>query len=213
MAPSLNSIDTLLFDWDGTLLDSAQLGFTAFQKTFQDLGITFDRSIYEAIYSPNWYTMYEALRLSPDKWQTADNLWIHHYGEEFPKLVQGVWEAIEELRRKDYRLGLVSSGSRSRVAREIDHVGLKSIFQVVICNEDTVNKKPHPEGLEKAMQQLHSTRRTCCYIGDSPEDVQMGKNAQVFTVGIRSAYPGNERLVMSNPDIYLESITELPMLF
>ena len=55
------SIRALLFDWDGTLADSAQLGLVAFQKTFDELGVVFPQDIYETTYSPNWYFLYEAL--------------------------------------------------------------------------------------------------------------------------------------------------------
>src|ERR1700692_1883313 len=86
------SITTLLFDWDGTLFDSASTGFAAFQKTFTDLGISFTREIYEKCYSPNWYAMYETLSLPKDRWKAADELWLEHYGEEIPRLVEGAGE-------------------------------------------------------------------------------------------------------------------------
>ncbi|PYT04651.1 MAG: hypothetical protein DMF60_14655, partial [Acidobacteria bacterium] len=72
------SITTLLFDWDGTLFDSATAGRIAFQKTFDDLGITFTQEFYDHHYSPNWYAMYEALNLAKERWQTADALWLQH---------------------------------------------------------------------------------------------------------------------------------------
>ena len=70
MNPGKNPITTLLFDWDGTLFDSARAGFLAFQKTFDDLGIAFTEEFYETRYSPNWYAMYEALNLPKHKWKT-----------------------------------------------------------------------------------------------------------------------------------------------
>ena len=54
-------INTLLFDWDGTLADSAHLGLLAFEKTFAELGFPFEHAVYEAKYSPNWYSTYKAL--------------------------------------------------------------------------------------------------------------------------------------------------------
>jgi HAD superfamily hydrolase (TIGR01509 family) len=213
MAHPGKSISHLLFDWDGTLLDSSLLGFAAFRKTFRDLGINFDRNAYESIYSPNWYTMYEALGLPRDLWETADEMWIKHYGEESPMLMEGSKEALLELERRGYGLGIVSSGTRSRVVREIEDVSLSTVFQVVVCNEDIENKKPHPEGLEKAIHQLGTTHDNCVYIGDSPEDIQMGKTARVLTVGVRSNYPTNERLALAQPDLYLESIPELLLHF
>jgi HAD superfamily hydrolase (TIGR01509 family) len=207
------SITTLLFDWDGTLFDSARAGRLAFQKTFDDLGIAFTQEFYEARYSPNWYAMYEALNLPKEKWNTADELWLQHYGEQPPKLVEGAGATILELQSRGYRLGIVTSGTERRVTREIDQLGLSSRFEAVICNEHIVNKKPHPEGLEKAMQLLASAPDACSYIGDAPEDVQMGKRAQVFTVAVRSAYPTSKHLLNEQPDIHLESIAELLLHF
>ncbi|MEK6406356.1 MAG: HAD family hydrolase [Acidobacteriota bacterium] len=207
------SIKTLLFDWDGTLFDSARAGLLAFRKTFDDLGIAFTNEFYESRYSPNWYAMYEALNLAKDKWQMADELWLQHYGEQPPKLVEGASTTILELRRRGYRLGIVTSGTERRVTREIEQLGLSSEFEAVICNEHIVNKKPHPEGLEKAMQLLACTREVCSYVGDAPEDVQMGKNALVFTIAVRSAYPTSRRLRHEQPDIHLDSIAELLLHF
>ncbi len=206
MSLSTKSIKAILFDWDGTLMDSAHMGFIAFTKMFADMGIHFDMEVYEDLYSPNWYAMYEALGLPREKWQQADDLWIFHYGEEQPNLVDGGPRTIEDQLRRGYNLGVVSSGSESRVRREIAALGLLPILRVVICNEDAVNKKPHPEGLQKAMAAMRQSPEVCAYVGDSPEDIEMGKQARMLTVGVRSAYPGSKRLPGARPDIYLESI-------
>src|SRR5882672_3704243 len=139
-------ITTLLFDWDGTLVDSALLGLAAFQKSFAELGLAFPLDIYEATYSPNWYATYEALGLPQEKWQAADDLWLKHYGAETAQLIDGVAETLLALHGRGYRLGVVSSGSESRVGREINSSALNAVFEVVVCNEHIVNKKPHPEG-------------------------------------------------------------------
>lgn len=213
MPGTTQTIQDLLFDWDGTLLDSERLGYLAFAKTFHDLGVSFTREWYEANYSPNWYSLYEALQLPREKWQSADQLWLTHYGEESPLLVSGAWNTLRTLAERGYRMGIVSSGSASRVLREIEKLGVASHFEVVICNEHTEQKKPHPEGLEMAIRQIQSRSESCCYIGDSPEDISMGRNANVLTIGIWSAYPGNRRMADAKPDICLKSITELLALF
>jgi len=202
-------VNTLLFDWDGTLADSAGLGLAAFQKTFAELGVAFPLDVYEAAYSPNWYSTYEALGLPNEQWQRADDLWLQHYGEETAELIEGVAEVILDLHARAFRLGVVSSGSESRVLREIENSALSEVFEVVVCNEHIVRKKPHPEGLELALQKLNSPRALAAYVGDAPEDIQMGKSAQVLTVGVRSTYPSSKRLLEAKPDIYLESLAEL----
>lgn len=209
MAPQSNNITTLLFDWDGTIVDSAELGLAAFQKSFAALGFEFTQEVYEATYSPNWYSVYEAMELPKDKWVTADELWMEHYGEQTATLVAGAAPTLRQLRQRGYRMGIVSSGSNGRLARELKDSGLPDLFEVVICNEQMRNKKPHPEGLQTALGMLNCSHQHSCYVGDSPEDIEMGKRAQVLTVGVRSNYPTSWKLPGANPDIYLESFAEL----
>jgi HAD superfamily hydrolase (TIGR01549 family) len=204
-----NSITTILFDWDGTLVDSAHLGLQAFQKAFAELGEPFPIDVYESTYSPNWYTTYEALCLPRDKWQRADELWLLHYGDQLAELIEGVGDTLLRFQVAGYKLGVVSSGSNARVCREIESSQLANVFSVVICNDHVTNKKPHPEGLEKALESLARCSDEAAYVGDAPEDIQMGKAANVLTVGVRSSYPSSSRLLNAEPDIYLERLSDL----
>lgn len=213
MNPQTESITALLFDWDGTVVDSAQLALIAFQKSFATLGFEFHQPTYETAYSPNWYSLYERMRLPEDKWEMADELWMQYYDEQTALPVEGARETLIALQGKGYRLGVVSSGSDCRVGREIEQLSLGSVFQVVVCNEHTTNKKPHPEGLETAMRRLAISPVQSCYVGDSPEDIQMGKSARIMTVGVRSSYPTSWKLLSASPDIYLESLAELSVHF
>ena len=209
MTTSTRSITTLLFDWDGTVVDSAQLGLTAYEKSFAELGIPFDHETYANVYSPNWLSVYEGMGLPKEHWQRADELWTQHYGEQSAELIQGAGESIAELRKKGYRLGVVSSGNDCRVNREIRELGLAGFFAVVVCHEQISNRKPHPEGLEIALRSLGCSQTEVGYVGDTPEDIEMGKGAGVLTVGVRSAYPTSWKLETQRPDILIESLTEL----
>jgi HAD superfamily hydrolase (TIGR01509 family) len=213
MTSPKSGITTQLFDWDGTLLDSARPGMHAFQRTLEDLGVPFDAGVYHDIYSPNWYSMYEALGVPLDRWADADRLWLRHYGEELPRLVEGARETLDRLSEKGYLLGIVSSGSECRIRREIETLGLDALFRVIICNESTVNKKPHPEGLNLAIKTVGRPREACSYVGDTPEDIEMGRRAGVLTIGVHSGYPGRDRLIAAVPDLYLESIRDLLLHF
>lgn len=209
MNPQTQAITTLLFDWDGTIVDSAQLGLAAFERSFESLGVKFNHEVYREVYSPNWYSVYEAMGLPEDKWVTADELWIKHYGEQIAEPRVGAKETLEQLHQKGYRLGIVSSGSDCRVAREVRELKLEGFFDVVICNEQMENKKPHPEGLQTAMRKLGRSQAETGYVGDSPEDIEMGRRAGTLTVGVRSTYPTSWKLKTHKPDIYIESLTEL----
>lgn len=206
---SAATISNLLFDWDGTIVDSAQLGLAAYQKAFSELDFTFSQDIYEAHYSPNWYLTYEALGLPKEKWARADDLWRFHYDHQTPAIIEGAAETLTSLRDKGYRLGVVTSGNDDRVHREANQFGLEELFEVFVCHEHITHRKPDPEGLQIALERLKSKPEECAYIGDAPEDIQMGRLANIMTVGVRSNYPSNVRLLSLAPDIYLESLTEL----
>ena len=206
---STKDISVLLFDWDGTLVDSAHLGLAAYQKAFADLGVAFGLEAYEAAYSPNWYRTYEALGLPRDMWDKADELWTRHYRGQTAEMIPGAVETLRALQHDGYRLGVVTSGQEERVCREIAASAVTDIFEVVICHEHISNRKPHPEGLQIALARLGVSPEQAGYVGDTPEDVEMGQQADVLTVGIRSNYPSSARLLVAEPDIYIESISRL----
>jgi HAD superfamily hydrolase (TIGR01549 family) len=209
LARSTESISTILFDWDGTIVDSAQLGLNAYYKVFAELGCEFSEEIYNANYSPNWDKTYEALGLPREKWERADTLWRSHYDAQTPQLIEGAADTLAAMHANRYRLGVVSSGNDDRVNREIDQFGLRELFEVVMCHEHITQRKPHPEGLHLALERMAVSPGETAYVGDAPEDIEMGKEARVLTIGVRGNYPCTARLRSSSPDLYLESIHDL----
>ena len=93
--------------------------------------------------------------------------------------------------------------------REVNELGLEQVFEIVICNEQMTNKKPHPEGLERAIREMNVEPSQCVYVGDAPEDIEMGRSGNVMTIGVRSAYPSSGRVQTAKPDLYIERIVEL----
>ena len=177
------------------------------------MNCAFSKEAYEANYSPNWYAVYEALGLPKEKWKKADELWRRHYGAQMAELVEGAGDVLMELRRRRYRLGVVTSGNEDRVSQEIEEASLPEIFEVVICAEHIENQKPHPEGLEIALERLGCSAAETAYVGDAPEDILMGKHANLLTIGVRSNYPCSARVIEAGPDIFLDSISDLALHF
>ena len=210
MAASRQRISTVCFDWDGTLCDSGAASLRAFRKSLGEFGIAFTDAEYRSVYTPRWYLMYEAFRLPKSCWPNSDQQWMCHYRTEEPGLVAGVSALLDRLRGRRVRLGVVTNGTRRRVEAELRRLGLDDAFEAVVCYEDVTEPKPHPEGLEKAFALLGCSREGCCFVGDTPEDIYMGRNAGVFTIGIRSEYVDDRRLRESGPDLLLDAIAELP---
>jgi HAD superfamily hydrolase (TIGR01549 family) len=196
----------VLFDWDGTLLDSAKACRRSYERLFGSFGIAFDDAIFEATYSPDWYRTYQRVGLPPEKWGEADVAWLQFYAEEECSLVNGAHEALTLLERKGVSTGLVTSGTGERVRRELARLGLA--FRAVVCSEDVVRRKPHPEALLAGLARLEVAPEDAAYVGDSPEDVEMARAAGVFSVGVSGAFPNRRSVRAASPDLHAEDLLD-----
>jgi len=166
LAKRKRAVEGVLFDWDGTLIDSYQADSSAYLAMFKEMGITWGLEELEKNYSPNWYHVYRAARLPRKRWADADRLWRAHYAKHRPRLMAGARWVLARLRRT-HALGLVTSGDRDRVARQLREFSLTKIFSARVCNGDTLRKKPHPEPLRFALRQMDLDPSACVYVGDA----------------------------------------------
>jgi pyrophosphatase PpaX len=199
-------LQAVLFDWDGTLVNTAEASYRCYEKLFGSYGIAFDRDAFRRTYSPNWHLTYSALGLAEERWAEADARWLEHYCEEEVVLIDGARDALLRVRRAGLRAGIVTSGDRVRVGRELDDLAVASLFEVVVCAEDIVYRKPHPEALLLALDKLGVGTAEAVYVGDSPEDVQMAQAAGVLAVGIPGGFPNRDALAASRPDVLEASL-------
>ena len=203
----------VLFDWDGTLLDSYQADTHAYLQMFRALGISWDSSKLAQNYSPDWHRVYRAAQVPPQCWAEADRLWRRFYRSERPLLQAGARHVVEMLANR-FPLGLVSSGSSLRVRSQIRAFGLAPFFAVSIFGDQVPHsrRKPHPLQLRLALGRLGVDPGSCLYVGDAPEDVQMARRAGVAVVGVLQHSPVPERLRKSRPDALIKTIRSLPEL-
>jgi HAD superfamily hydrolase (TIGR01509 family) len=201
-------VDAVLFDWDGTLVDSAEASFACYESTFGSYGIPFDRATYAATYSPNWHRTYTAVGLPEDRWEEADARWVEGYCRLDIPLLPGAREAIERLHAAGLPQAVVTSGDRTRVLRELARHGLARYFPVIVCGSDGLAKKPHPEALLLALGRLGVPPARAVYVGDSPEDVEMARNAGSWSIGVPGGFPNAAALERSNPDLFAASLAD-----
>jgi HAD superfamily hydrolase (TIGR01509 family) len=202
-----DGLRAVLFDWDGTLVDSAATSFRCYVRVLSAFGIEYDRAAFERTYTPDWYRTYEAVGLPRERWPEADTLWTRCYEEETSALLPGARAALERVESRGLAQGLVSSGDGSRVRREIRAHGLAAFFgHAVVCGGETDRRKPHPEPLLLALERLSVSPSRSAYLGDSPEDVAMAKSAGVLAVGIPGAFPNREALAAAGPDVLAPSL-------
>ncbi len=204
-------IRAVLFDWDGTLIDSFRADSRAYLKMFRALGVPWGLAELEQNYSPNWYHVYRAARIPRSRWMEADRAWRRYYAQERSELLPGARAALRWLGKR-YQLGLVTSGDRARVNRQLREFALASTFDVRVCSEDAPRHKPHPAPLKMAMRLLGMREEDCLYVGDSAEDVEMARSARVRIIGVLGPFPTHDRIRAAAPDALVRSVREVPVL-
>jgi HAD superfamily hydrolase (TIGR01509 family) len=204
-----HSIEGVLFDWDGTLIDSYHADASAYLAMFEEMGISWGIEELEKNYSPNWYQVYRSAGLPRRRWEDADRVWRTHYAKHRPKLIAGARRVLSRLGGA-HPLGLVTSGDRDRVSRQLREFRLTTLFAARVCNGDTLRKKPHPEPLRMAMRRMKLDPSACVYVGDAPQDVEMAQRAGVCAIGVLSPFPTEKRLRAARPEFLIGSIKELP---
>ena len=204
-------IEYVLFDWDGTLLDSFEADAHAYKYMFDALGMSWSIAELKRYYSPNWHRVYRAARLPRAKWEEADRLWRLFYRKQQPKLQPGAKSVLRILDRR-FKLALVSSGSRSRVRKQLREHEVSAMFLTKVCSEDAPRRKPHPAPLRMALGNLRAVPQACVYIGDAPEDIEMAHRAGVRAIGVLGGSPVPERLQAASADALIETIRDLPAL-
>jgi pyrophosphatase PpaX len=202
-------LHAVLFDWDGTLLDSYHADSQAFLAMFRALGVNWGLPELERHYSPDWYAVYRAAGIPAERWDEANRVWREFYAKHPSKLMAPTRKVLAQLNKR-HRLGLVSSGDRDRVSRQLREFRLTRIFRTRVLGGDTVEKKPHPAPLLKALKEMKADARDCVYVGDTPEDVEMARAARVRAIAVLGPFPTEKRLRALKPEILLQGLEELP---
>ena len=182
---------TILFDLDGTLIDSTEAILESFHATFRSYGLPSpkDEDIKSLIGHP-LDVMYKELGVQETiVWDIVD-AYKEHYREISTQktiLLPFAKEAVE-LASRYARVGIVTTktGKYSQILME--HFEIMQYFEVLIGREHVQNPKPHPEPIEKALEILKVTKENCWMIGDTRMDMIAAKNAGIKSVGIISEY-------------------------
>jgi HAD superfamily hydrolase (TIGR01549 family) len=154
--------------------------------------------------------MYERLRVPKERWEDADRAWLHYYSEEAPEKCAGADAALAAVRSAGREVGLVTSGDRSRVDNDLRRLGWTGVFTVTVCGGEVPQRKPHPEALLYALGQLAIPPAQAAYVGDTVEDVEMGRAAGTLTIAVHGGFSTPAVLAAAQPDFTLTSLAGLP---
>jgi phosphoglycolate phosphatase-like HAD superfamily hydrolase len=191
-------MDAVIFDWDGTLVDSLPEIYRANVEVLREYEVPFDADRYRAAYVPDWRLMYQRLGVPPEHLEAAGERWRDLYASTpMPAAFDGVHEALDRLADAGHVLGLVTAGDRDVVEGQLERLGLASLIKVRVCGSDDIASKPHPDPLLLALADLGLRGRPgdAAYIGDAPDDMRMARAVGTRAVGIVSTLGTREDLL------------------
>lgn len=205
------SINTIMFDFDGTLMDTTDLIIESFKYTVRkhlnydidakDLYPTFGRPLIEALEE-----------LAPNRGEELIktyrefNLYNH---DQMVNIFDHVPETLAALKDRKIKLGIVTSKSRATLEKGLELYNLKPYFDAIVALEDTVRHKPHPEPILHCLQLLQATPDQALYVGDSPHDIKCAHQAGVKAVAVRWSYLSWDSIEAENPEFTIETIQDL----
>jgi pyrophosphatase PpaX len=202
----------VLFDLDGTLVDSGAIILSSFKHATQTvLRREFpDEHILAAVGGSNLSE--QMRRLDPNRVDDLIAAYRTHNEPLHRDLLPcaGILDALAVLRRERRRVGIVTAKRRETLALALRAIPDLGDFDVVVTSDDTELHKPHPEPILHALELLGAPAADAAYVGDSPFDVRAGNDAGVFTVAVGwgNIHP-RERVEAEGPDAFVERPGEL----
>lgn len=206
-----SNIDTLLFDLDGTLIDTNELIIQSFLHTLgkyypdqykrEDVLPFIGPTLVETFGSMDETKIEEMVQVYRDF-----NLSRH---DDLVKEFDGVHETISILKEKGFKLGIVTTKRLDVVKKGLELTKLDSFFDVIVALDHVTKAKPDPEPIMKALEQLDSTPDRAIMVGDNFHDILGGKNAGTKTAGVAWAIKGRAYLEEYNPDYILDNMRDL----
>ncbi len=207
------ALRTVLFDLDGTLIDSIRLILDSYHHTLAQHGIPArtDEQWLKGVGTPLTVQLAEwrdELRTIEAMIATYREFNLKHH-DRMVTVYPGMADAVRAIKAAGLQTGLVTSKNRQGALRGLTLVGLEAMMDVLVCADEVTYPKPHPEPVEKAVALLGSNPATTLYVGDSVHDMYSGRAAGVRTAAALWGPFGRAHLEESKPDYWLETPRDL----
>jgi pyrophosphatase PpaX len=209
----MTTFRTVLFDLDGTLIDSIRLILDSYHHTLSQHGLPArtDEDWLKGVGTP-LTAQFAEWREVPGTLEALIATYREYNLKHHDRMVTvypGVLDAVREIKAAGVATGLVTSKNRQGALRGLQLVGLEALMDVLVCADEVTNPKPHPEPVEKAVDLLGADPSTTVYAGDSVHDMVSGRAAGVKTAAALWGPFGRAHLEGANPDYWLEAPSDL----
>jgi pyrophosphatase PpaX len=203
---------TVLFDFDGTVVDSGGIILASMRHATREvLGREYsDRELMQTVGGPGLEAQMHAL--APDQVEQLVDVYRAHNEPLHDELeaCAGMEDVLVRLRDEGRRLGIVTAKRRSTVELGFARVPIAHLFETVVGGDETELQKPNPEPLLLAAERLGADPAETAYVGDSPFDIRAAKTAGMFAVAVTwGRIHDAEKLASEEPDAIVDSPEEL----
>lgn len=206
------SLDTFIFDFDGTLGDSKKCGIVATQKAFEKIGLNIPDEekieYYMGIPIEKSFRKMSEKELSEDEFKKLIEIFRELYKSlesKYLKIFPGIKELLDILKEKKIKCFIVSSKKSEVLERNLELLKIKDYFMEIIGADKVINHKPNPEGVNSIVEKYGLDRSKTLMIGDAIFDIKMGKSAYVKTCGVTWGSHSVDMLKNENPDFMVDN--------
>ncbi len=203
-------MQALLFDLDGTLVDSLPLIRFSYAKVFDELGLPWGNDeVMKLIGLPLKDIGRHFAGDRADLFCETYQRYYHQVHDRMIALIPGTAEMLTDAAAANLKLGIVTSKGRPGTERTLSFFNLNHFFKVVITAEDAPRSKPNPDPILLALNRLGVRAPDACYVGDSPFDIAAGREAGTIVLGVTWGMAKPEELTQTGAQQVLTSWTEL----
>lgn len=207
----MNKKTGILFDLDGTLLDTEQLILESYRHVFKKYkpGYILSKEELLSFLGPPLVTSFKCYfdDSMMEELIVYYRQFNHANHELYVTIYPTVIETLERLKKEQYPLAIVTTKYSIAANIGLDLFDLHKYFDTMIALDDVEKTKPDPEGILKAMKQLHVN--DAIMIGDNVSDIQAGKNAGIRTVAVKWASKGYHDMEKLKPDLLIDRMSDI----
>ncbi len=180
-------IDTILFDFDGTLMDTNDVILKSWQFTFEQIrGERADDAVLLATFGePLELTMHNFFGGTPEDVERNIEIYRSYQREHYLDLIDlfpGVYEMLEKVKAAGFRTALVTSRMKLTAYEGLKKYGIEKFFDYILTADDVTKHKPDPQPALTALKKLGSSPERAVMLGDTKQDILCAKNAGIVSV-------------------------------
>ena len=208
----LRKINTVLFDLDGTLVDSNELIIQSFKETFKHYQPKFEYSRQQFIemIGPPLKETFKIISEDPKIINEMIDFYRTFYQKhefEYISLYPNVIETLEELKKSNINLGIVTTKFKESAMPSIKHFKIDKYIKNYSFLGSVKEHKPSPQPIFYVLEQFSNVDLTLM-VGDNPSDIMAGKNAEILTCGIEWSLV-KDKLIKTNPTFWIENYLDI----